>query len=136
MSHDQIIFIGMGVLFFVVIGILVYLGNNYNLDNIKAKEVGNGQYGNSRFATQKEINETFSKLYFDPQNWRKGKHLPHVQGIVIGSQVKGGQTYCYVDKADAHLLMIGAAGVGKTATFVSEFRICMCKWHELYHHRY
>ena len=62
MSHDQIIFIGMGVLFFVVIGILVYLGNNYNLDNIKAKEVGNGQYGNSRFATQKEINETFSKL--------------------------------------------------------------------------
>ena len=118
MSHDQIIFIGMGVLFFIVIGIAVYFGNNYNLDNIKAKEVGNGQYGNSRFASQKEINETFSKIYFDPQNWRKGKHLPNIQGIVIGSQVKGKQTYCYVDKADVHLLMIGAAGVGKTAHFL------------------
>lgn len=118
MSHDQIIFIGMGVLFFIVIGIAVYFGNNYNLDNIKAKEVGNGQYGNSRFASQKEINETFSKIYFDPQNWRKGKYLPNSQGIVIGSQVKGKQTYCYVDKADVHLLMIGAAGVGKTAHFL------------------
>lgn len=118
MSHDQIIFIGMGVLFFIVIGIAVYFGNNYNLDNIKAKEVGNGQYGNSRFASQKEINETFSKIYFDPQNWRKGKYLPNSQGIVIGSQVKGKQIYCYVDKADVHLLMIGAAGVGKTAHFL------------------
>lgn len=118
MSHDQIIFIGMGVLFFIVIGIAVYFGNNYNLDNIKAKEVGNGQYGNSRFASQKEINETFSKIYFDPQNWRKGKYLPNSQGIVIGSQVKGKQTYCYVDKADVHLLMIGAAGVGKTVHFL------------------
>lgn len=118
MSHDQIIFIGMGVLFFIVIGIAVYFGNNYNLDNIKAKEVGNGKYGNSRFASQKEINETFSKIYFDPQNWRKGKYLPNIQGIVIGSQVKGKQTYCYVDKADVHLLMIGAAGVGKTAHFL------------------
>ena len=118
MSHDQIIFIGMGVLFFIFIGIAVYFGNNYNLDNIKAKEVGNGQYGNSRFASQKEINETFSKIYFDPQNWRKGKYLPNIQGVVIGSQVKGKQTYCYVDKADVHLLMIGAAGVGKTAHFL------------------
>ena len=49
---------------------------------------------------------------------RKGKHLPNIQGIVIGSQVKGKQTYCYVDKADVHLLMIGAAGVGKTAHFL------------------
>ena len=75
MSHDQIIFIGIGVLFFIFIGIAVYFGNNYSLDNIKAKEVGNGQYGNSRFASQKEINETFSKIYFDPQNWREKENI-------------------------------------------------------------
>lgn len=108
----------MGCLFFGLVGLIVYFGNNYNLDNIKAKQVGNGQHGTARFATQKEISKTFHTVTFQPEKWRKGLHLPMHQGLVIGSKVGGGNIKAYIDSEDVHLLMIGAAGVGKTANFL------------------
>lgn len=115
---DKVIFILMGCVFFIFVGCIVYFGNNYNLNNIKAKTVGDGQHGTARFATQGEINQAFKSVYFNPIKWRKGEHLPDVQGLVVGSHVTGTGLHCYVDKDDVHLLMIGAAGVGKTAHFL------------------
>ena len=37
------------------------------------------------------------------------------QGIVIGCKGKGKKTVAMIDPYDVHALMIGAAGVGKTA---------------------
>lgn len=116
--EQKIIFILMGCCFFAFIGLIVYFGNNYNLNNIKSKTVGDGQHGTARFATQQEINKTFHKVVFNPEKWRKGIHLPTVQGIIVGSKVTGGSIQGYVDSDDVHLLMIGAAGVGKTAHFL------------------
>lgn len=49
--------------------------------------------------------------------WRQGKNLPKVQGTVIGCHGKVNTT-ALVDTGDVHSLMIGAAGVGKTAYFL------------------
>lgn len=118
MMNNQIIFLLLGILFFMFIGSISYFGNSYSLNGIKSKTVGDGQHGTARFATQKEINQAFYRVVFDCKSWRKGKNLPHVQGIIIGSKVTRHHTVCYVDRDDVHMLMIGAAGAGKTAYFL------------------
>lgn len=116
--NDKITFIFLGCLFFVFIGCVIFFGNNYNLDNIKSKTVGDGQHGTARFASQKEINNSFQRIEFNSNQWRNGINLPQYQGLVVGTQIKFNKTSCYVDTDDIHLLMIGAAGVGKTAYFL------------------
>ena len=96
----------------------MYFGNSYSLNNIKSKSVGDGQHGTARFATQREINRTFKRIKFNSNEWRNGNSLPQFQGLIVGSQVTAGYTEAYIDTEDIHLLMIGAAGVGKTAHFL------------------
>lgn len=45
---------------FAVIGSLVMISNHYTLNGIKSRTVGDGQYGTARFATEKEIRETYA----------------------------------------------------------------------------
>ena len=86
--------------------------------NIKSKVVGDGQHGTARWATPKEISQTYSRVPFKTDDWRKGKDLPKVQGLVLGSTGKKGKITALVDKDDIHCLMIGASGIGKTAFFL------------------
>ena len=115
---QKIIFILLGVIFFVFLGSVTYVSNSYSLNRIKAKTVGDGQHGTARFATMKEMNQTFQRVAFQSEKWRKGNHLPIHQGMIVGSKITGNNTLAYVDTQDVHLLMIGAAGVGKTAHFL------------------
>lgn len=110
------IFAGLGIL--LVLGAITFLDHHYNLDGIKAKTVGDGQYGTARFATEKEIKETYLHVAFEPELWRQGKNLPQEQGIVVGAKFFRTGVTALVDTGDIHLLMIGAAGVGKTAYFL------------------
>ena len=103
---------------FVLLAVLVYCSNNYSLNGIKKKTVGQGQYGTARFSTKAEIKKTYTKIPFDVENWRKGKNLPKVQGTVVGCRTEGKRTYALIDEGDVHTLMVGAAGVGKTAFFL------------------
>lgn len=50
--------------------------------------------------------------------WRQGKNLPQIQGTVVDCRTRGKQTFALVDDGDVHTMMIGAAGVGKTAYFL------------------
>lgn len=53
--------------------------------------------------------------------WKTGEKAdicPTVQGTVVGCKSHGKQTIALVDEGDVHTLMIGAAGVGKTAFFL------------------
>ena len=118
MAKSQGIFIAFGILFFLFIGCAVYFNGNYNLNKIKSKTVGDGQYGTARFATDKEVHQSLKYIEFDSVKWRKGIDLPKSQGLVVGSKINFGKTFGYVDCDDIHLLMIGAAGVGKTAHFL------------------
>lgn len=130
-------------LMFGILAVIAGLSGMYNL-NIKAKTVGHGQHGTARWATKGEIKKTYTHVLFEPQLWRKGEHLPAEQGIVVGCLTKrhrlgnglrtvwnvlvvkllrrshpipktADETTALVDTGDVHAVMIGAAGVGKTA---------------------
>lgn len=103
---------------FGVIGGISLLSHYYTLNGIKSRTVGDGQHGTARFATKKEIGETYVEVPYEPEKWRKGENLPKVQGLVLGSIERAGKLYALVDTGDVHCLMIGAAGVGKTAHFL------------------
>ena len=118
MTESQLIgIIAMSVIF-TLLAVLVYCSNNYSLNGIKKKTVGQGQYGTARFSTKAEIKKTYTKIPFDVENWRKGKNLPKGQGTVVGCRTEGKRTYALIDEGDVHTLMVGAAGVGKTAFFL------------------
>ena len=130
----------VGAVMFAVLGGVTLLAHIYNLNNIKSKTVGDGQHGTARWATKSEIRKTYRHIPFTPEKWRKqaekGKTptasrivkkrffrkkkiepleevLP--QGIVVGCSGSKFGTTALIDTGDVHVLMIGAAGVGKTA---------------------
>ena len=118
MNEKQMILIGVLTVIFIAFIVLVNLLDNKSLNGIKSKRIGNGQYGTSRWATKPEIKKSFVSLPFEPEKWRKGKNLPTVQGTIIGCRGTGKNTVAMIDEGDVHSLMIGAAGVGKTAYFL------------------
>ena len=132
---NVVILILVGAAMFALLGGVTLLNHYYNLNKIKSKTVGDGQHGTARWATKKEIKQTYKHIPFTPKRWReqaksgiiptvahavkrkkkKGKALEEQalpQGIVVGCE---GNTTALVDTGDVHVLMIGAAGVGKTA---------------------
>ena len=110
----------ISIVMFAVLGAITVLAHIYNLNNIKAKTVGDGQHGTARWARKEEIRKTYKHIPFEPERWRKGENLPQVseQGIVVGCESGKFGTTAIVDTSDVHALMIGAAGVGKTAYFL------------------
>ena len=115
-SVTPLIVVGVVIVLFIVL--LSVLTNNYSLNGIKSKTVGDGQHGTARWATTQEVKKTFANVPFDVANWRAGKNLPEVQGLILGSTQRGKQLDALVDRDDVHCLMIGASGVGKTAFFL------------------
>ena len=108
------------------------LAHVYTLNNIKSKTVGDGQHGSARWATKSEIKRVYRHIPFTPDKWRaqakndekptytggkrkrtREEELP--QGIIVGCKGGKKKTTAMVDTGDVHALMIGAAGVGKTA---------------------
>lgn len=122
MTGNPLLLVIVAGIMFAVLGGVTLLSHIYSLNGIKSKTVGDGQHGTARWATKAEIKKIYRHVPFDPQRWRKqaskgqtltgddGKPLP--QGIVVGCT---GNTTAMVDTGDVHALMIGAAGVGKTA---------------------
>ena len=109
----------VGVIMFALIGTLTVVSNIYSLNTIKNKRVGHGQHGNARFATEKEIRSIYNLVPYEPKKWRASQgdnKLP--QGTVVGMRRRNGQLCAVVDPGDVHTMMIGAAGVGKTACFL------------------
>ena len=117
MNEKQMITMGIMIALFAIFMVVVHLLDTYSLSTIKRKTVGDGQHGTARWATQKEVKRTFSFLPFEPELWRQGKNLPTVQGTIVGCRGKK-HTVALIDEGDVHTLMIGAAGVGKTAYFL------------------
>ena len=118
MNEKQMILIGVLVVIFIAFLVIVNLLDSKSLNGIKSKRIGDGQHGTARWATKAEIKRTFIPLPFEPEMWRKGQNLPTVQGTVVGCRTHSKRTVALVDDGDVHTLMIGAAGVGKTAYFL------------------
>lgn len=97
--------------------IIMFLADQKSL-NIKSKTVGDGQHGSARFATAKEIEKAFKLVEYKPLEWRRRNPEKLPQGLIIGCRTFGKKVTAVVDDGDTHALMIGAAGVGKTAKFL------------------
>ena len=93
-----------GVAMFSVIGGVSLLSHYYTLNGIKSRTVGDGQHGTARFATKKEIAETYVQVPYEPELWRRGENLPAAQGLVLGSMERAGKLYALVDTGDVHCL--------------------------------
>ena len=126
----------IGAIMFAVLGGVTLLSHIYSLNSIKSRTVGDGQHGTARWATKREIRKTYKHIPFTPDKWRtqakngqqptasvvhlhppfskkdKTEEVSLPQGIVVGCT---GNTTAMIDTGDVHALMIGAAGVGKTA---------------------
>ncbi len=118
MTSSQILLLVIGGGLFLVIALIIAIGDGGSLKSFKNKPVGNGQYGTARFATKNEIIKTYKQIPYTPQLWRNGEQLPTVDGLIIGCNESVGQMTALVDDSDIHTLMIGASGVGKTANFL------------------
>lgn len=118
MPSQIIILISVVAVMFSVIGGLSLLAHYYTLGGIKAKTVGDGQHGTARFATENEIKHTYAHVPYEPEKWRRGQNLTALQGLVVGCKQAVGSTTALIDDGDIHCLMIGVAGVGKTANFL------------------
>ena len=103
---------------FLVIGGLSMMSHHYTLGNIKSRTVGDGQHGTARWATDKEIRQTYAHVPFKVREWRKGQNLPTEQGLILGCKGQPQELTALVDSNDIHCLMIGASGIGKTAFFL------------------
>lgn len=118
MESQLYLLIGMAALMFFVIGGISLIAHYYTLNGIKSKTVGDGQHGTARFASKKEILKAYEHIPFNVSDWRRGKNLPTEQGIIVGCKGAKNNVTALVDTDDVHCLMIGAAGVGKTAFFL------------------
>lgn len=116
MNTEAIIILSVLGLGIALVAILS--GRNYNLNSIKYKQVGDGQHGTARFASDSEIKSTLRLIPYEPQKWRTGATQPRYQGVIVGSKRVRGKVYALIDEHDVHALMIGSAGVGKTAFFL------------------
>ncbi|AGN24559.1 TRAG-like protein [Erysipelothrix rhusiopathiae SY1027] len=116
MNNEAIIILtvmGLGLLFLILI-----TNRNYNLNSIKSKRVGDGQHGTAKFASNAEIRSALKEVPFEPSKWREKTRLPSTQGVIIGYTKKHNKVNALVDDSDVNTLMIGSAGIGKTAYFL------------------
>ncbi|MDL2232754.1 type IV secretory system conjugative DNA transfer family protein [Ruminococcaceae bacterium OttesenSCG-928-L11] len=104
----------------LLLAVASFFSKNYSLNRIKSKTVGDGQHGTARWATKREIAAIYRHVPFTPALWRNRERLPSVeqQGLVVGCNRAGKKVTALVDTGDIHCVMIGAAGVGKTAYFL------------------
>ena len=100
--------VAVGVIGALFVLLLSLLTNNYSLNNIKSKTVGDGQYGTARWATDQEIRKAYVTVPFDVASWRAGKKRPTVQGLVLGSVQRGKRLNALVDCADHETMHIVA----------------------------
>lgn len=131
MSGITILIIAAAAMIFTLGGVSL-LAHVYTLNNIKSKTVGDGQHGSARWATRGEIKKVYKHIPFTPDKWREQarngekptyrltnrrksieEKLP--QGIIVGCKGGKKKITAMVDTGDVHAIMIGAAGVGKTA---------------------
>lgn len=78
---------------------------SYDLDNIKTKEVGDGQHGSARWATAAEIEKSYSIIPIGKQT---------VPGLIVG---KTSKTYT-VDTSDKSMMILAPPGAGKSKSVI------------------
>ncbi len=93
MPHQVLILLAAGGLMFLVIGCLAALSHYYTLSGIKSKTVGDGQHGTARWATAKEIRQTYAHVPFEVEEMAQRPEPAHGAGAGAGVQGKERRTH-------------------------------------------
>ena len=116
LNTPVLILICAGVGMFALISVLGTLSGRYSLGSIRSKRTGDGQHGTARFANGRDLKTMYARIPFTPDLWRRDpSSRPVEKGILVGAEFTRKGVSALVDTGDVHALMIGAAGVGKTA---------------------
>lgn len=113
---NTVLFIVVGVL--IVFCMVIYFATNRsgNLNKIKSNVVGDGQYGDAKWATNKELHSNMKFVLYEPEKWREGQNLPQYEGIILGTEKHGSKLYAMVDTDDNHTMFVAAPSGGKTTS--------------------
>lgn len=111
-------YIALSILILVIVFLPIIISNNANLNNIKARKTGDGQFGTSDWSTNKELKDNLLFINYDPKSWRNSKNLPTKEGIIVGAEKHTGKMTAYVDTSDNHTMVISAPGGGKTTSLL------------------
>lgn len=107
-----------GFLIAVIIACAV-LDRRGNLNKIKSKKIGNGQYGTADWANHNELLDNLKLVKYEPEAWRKGENLPTDEGTILGTYTKRkDELYAWVDTSDSHTLFVAASSGGKTSSIL------------------
>ena len=113
-----------GIIIFSIIVLVVLIAAYFisssgkNLNSIKSKPVGDGQFGDQHWATKQELNNNLVIIPYEPEKWRNGENRPQLEGIILGAVKSGKKVSAYIDTSDNHTLSVSAPGGGKTSSFV------------------
>lgn len=101
---------------FIAIIVVIVIDKYTGSLNIKAKTVGDGQYGDARQATQKEIDKNFKVIPYEPEKWRMGMNLPTALEYcaVLGYLGTPKHVRARIDTSDSNTILISPPGAGKT----------------------
>lgn len=106
MTPQQIIFLSIVGIALVALIFLSESQKRYNLDSIKRKTVGDGQYGTARWATQEEIQSSTIQVPYEPEVWRYNEESrPTTTGIVVNLTQNKKQILATIDPSDSHTLL-------------------------------
>lgn len=111
------LYISLAALILLLLLVPIF-SNKTNLNKIKATKTGDGQFGTSDWANNKELKENLSLIDYNPKAWRKGKSLPSAEGTIVGAVKSGHKMTAYVDNSDNHTMVVAAPGGGKTTTLL------------------
>ena len=126
MTPQQIIFLSIVGIALVALIFLSESQKRYNLDSIKRKTVGDGQYGTARWATQEEIQSSTIQVPYEPEAWRYNKESrPTTAGIVVNLKQNKKQILATIDPSDSHTLMVAGTGGGNQQVAVFHDYSCL-----------
>ena len=82
--------------------------------NVKDRTVGDGQYGTARWINEREKEDQFERVVYDPKKWRSGKRKNLKQGLIWGMDKNFNRRIALLDTSDSNSVLVGPSGIGKT----------------------
>lgn len=112
--EDIKIYVLLAVTIVSIIIAIALSSRGRNLDNIKSKEVGDGQHGADHFASDEEVRKYYQTVKLPDEICDRSGEIP--QGRVINFNQKTKEVY--VDTSDQHIMVEAPTESGKSTKYV------------------
>lgn len=112
--EDMKIYVLLAITIVSIIIAIALSSRGRNLDNIKSKEVGDGQHGADHFASDEEVRKYYQTVKLPDEICDRSGEIP--QGRVINFNQKTKEVY--VDTSDQHIMVEAPTESGKSTKYV------------------